>query len=187
MDFRVWILDWRLLAIWFVVAAAVGAQAAADPAVIRSRQSGPWSAAATWEGGRVPAAGARVLILGGHTVTYDVKSDEVIRAINVSGRLKFARDRDTLLNTGLIKIEAGDVYSENGFDCEGHFDEVDPDQPRATLAVGMPNEPIPAEYHGNHPAAFCRRARQAVLPGDRLLRRADGFSRGAAALALGSS
>jgi hypothetical protein len=119
---------------------------AEEPPVIRSTASGPWSAAATWEGGKVPAAGARVLVLGGHTVTYDVKSDAVIRAINISGTLAFAQDRDTLLNCGLIKIEAGDIYSENGFDCEGHFDEVDPDQPRATLRVGTPNEPLPAQH-----------------------------------------
>src|SRR5688572_18370908 len=96
---------------------AASAFAADGPEVIKSKQSGPWSAAATWEGGNVPAAGARVLILGAHTVTYDVKSDDVIRAINIAGTLTFARDRDTLLNTGLIKIEAIDAFSENGFDC----------------------------------------------------------------------
>ncbi|MCI0360113.1 MAG: G8 domain-containing protein, partial [Planctomycetaceae bacterium] len=121
-------------------------QAADGPAVIRSAKSGPWSAGATWEGGQVPGAGARVMVASSHTVTYDVSSDAVIRAINVSGTLAFARDRDTLLNTGLIKIEANDAFSENGFDCEGHFDEVDPDKPRATLQVGTPNEPIPAEH-----------------------------------------
>jgi hypothetical protein len=72
------------------------------------------------------------MIASGHTVTYDVESDAVIRAINVSGTLAFARDRDTLL--------------KNGFDCEGHFDEIDPTKPRATLQVGTPGDPIPAEH-----------------------------------------
>ncbi len=125
---------------------AVGASAAEGPAVTRSAKSGAWSDAATWEEGQVPGAGSRVLILGEHTVTYDVKSDAVIRAINVAGTLTFSRDRDTLLNTGLIKIEAIDSFSENGFDCEGHFDEPAAGQPRATLQVGTLNEPIPAEH-----------------------------------------
>ena len=142
---------WRMFVLTFscfpvVLALTVQAIAAEEPSVIRSAASGPWSAAATWEGGKVPGAGSRVLVLGAHTVTYDVKSDEIIRAINISGTLAFAQDRDTLLNCGLIKIEAGDVYSENGFDCEGHFDEVDPYQPRATLQVGTPAEPMPAQF-----------------------------------------
>ena len=119
-------------------------QADDGPPVTRSAKSGRWSEAATWDSGKVPPAGARVLIMSGHTVTYDVKSDDVIRAINVAGTLAFAKDRDTLLNTGLIKIEAIDAFSENGFDCEGHFDEVDPNVPRATLQVGSPNEPVSA-------------------------------------------
>jgi hypothetical protein len=125
---------------------AAGLSAAEGPAVIRSAKSGAWSVAATWEGGRVPGGGDRVLILGEHTVTYDVKSDAVVRAINIAGTLTFARNRDTLLNTGLIKIEAIDSFSENGFDCEGHFDEPAPGQPRATLEVGTANDPIPAEH-----------------------------------------
>ena len=146
LGLRFWILDLRPLAVCIVAAMAHSVQAADEPAVIKSRESGPWSAAATWEGGAVPGAGARVLILGGHTVTYDVHFGDVIRAVNISGTLQFAHDKDTLLNCGLIKIEAGDIYSESGFDCDGHFDEVDPNQPRATLAVGLPGEPIPAEH-----------------------------------------
>jgi hypothetical protein len=130
-----------------VVALLVGTSWAADgPAVIRSAGSGPWSAAATWEGGQVPGAGTRVLVLSGHVVTYDVKSDAVIRAINVAGTLAFAHDRDTLLNTGLIKIEGIDAFSENGFDCEGHFDEPEAGQPRATLQIGTPSAPISADH-----------------------------------------
>lgn len=56
---------------------------AADPpltGVIRSGQSGPWSASATWEGGKVPGAGARVLIRQGHRVVDDLQTYQVIRA-----------------------------------------------------------------------------------------------------------
>jgi hypothetical protein len=41
-------------------AAGKGSEKNDTPGLIRSSRSGPWSAAATWEGGKVPAAGARV-------------------------------------------------------------------------------------------------------------------------------
>ena len=39
--------------------------AKAAPAIIRSAKSGPWSAAATWEGGKIPGPGARVQVRTG--------------------------------------------------------------------------------------------------------------------------
>src|SRR4051794_16065925 len=50
--------------------------AAEQPTVplIRSAQSGPWSAPTTWEGGHVPGTAARVQVREGHTVVYDVSS-----------------------------------------------------------------------------------------------------------------
>jgi len=74
--------------------AAHQAAAAADlPPVVRSARGGPWSAADTWEGGKVPAAGARVLIRAGHVVVYDRNSDEAIRSVHIAGALTFAPDR----------------------------------------------------------------------------------------------
>src|SRR5262245_28919445 len=70
----------------------------AAPPVVRSARSGPWSAAATWEGGKVPGAGARAQVRTGHTVLYDLKTDQVIRSIHVAGTLTFARDKDTRLD-----------------------------------------------------------------------------------------
>src|SRR4051812_24401725 len=91
-----------------------GAHDAAVPAsVTRSAASGPWSAAATWEGGKVPAIGARVLIRPGHLVTYDVKSEAAIRAVQIGGTLTFARDRDTLLCAGLVRVAPGEVFMES--------------------------------------------------------------------------
>src|SRR5262249_18034265 len=78
------------------------------PPVVRSAGSGFWSAPATWEGGKIPAAGARVQVRAGHTVTYDLKSARVIRSIHVAGTLTFARDKDTRLDVGLIKVQPGD-------------------------------------------------------------------------------
>src|SRR6476620_1461376 len=95
-------------------------------ALIRSAASGPWSAPTTWQGGKVPGAGSRVQVRTGHTVTYDVSSDQVIRLIHGAGTLRFDPSRDTRLDVGLIKIQSGDDSSENGFDCDAHAPMVDP-------------------------------------------------------------
>lgn len=111
--------------------------------VIQTAKSGPWSDRATWVGGRVPGAGAKVLVRSAHTVTYDVESDEAVRAINVSGTMKFSRQRNTRLVVGLLKIQSGDLYSENGFDCDVHLEEHPTSSLRAALEVGTADEPIP--------------------------------------------
>src|SRR5262249_5005579 len=117
-------------------------QAADPPALIRSAKDGAWSSPATWEGGLVPAAGARVQVREGHTVFYDLNSEQVIRSIHVAGTLTFARDKDTRLDVGLIKIQPGNDASENGFDCDAHAMELPPDKPRPALEVGTPEEPV---------------------------------------------
>src|ERR1051325_8601472 len=94
----------------------------ASPAdVIKSAKSGSWSEAATWEGGSVPGAGAKVLVRPGHTVLYDVVSDQALRGVYVGGTLRFATDRDTRLDTGVIKVQAGEDCVEDGFTCDVHL------------------------------------------------------------------
>lgn len=115
-------------------------------AIVRSVQSGPWSSSATWEGGKLPGAGARVLICEGHRIVYDLHSDQAIRGINVAGVLSFATDKDTRLDVGLIKIQASAEYSEEGFECEAHLAAVDPTKPRPALEVGTPETPVPAKF-----------------------------------------
>ena len=51
-------------------------------------------------------------------VTYDVQTAEPIRSIHVAGTLRFDPEKDTRLEVGLIKIQAGDDAGESGFDCE---------------------------------------------------------------------
>src|SRR5262245_32544731 len=118
----------------------------APPPIVRTARSGPWSAPGTWETGKVPAAGAKIQIRSGHTVIYDLKSDQVIRSIHVAGTLTFARDKDTRLDVGLIKIQAGEDASEDGFNCDAHVKEPDPSAPRPALEVGTANDPIPAGH-----------------------------------------
>ena len=100
---------------------------------------------ATWEGGKVPAQGNRVQVRTGHTVAYDVNSDQVIRSIHVAG-VSFSRDKDTRLDVGLIKIQPGDDASENGFDCDAHLTRLADLAEKAmpALEVGTPDHPIPA-------------------------------------------
>src|SRR5262245_31488380 len=115
-------------------------------AVIRSARSGAWSAAATWEGDKTPGAGSRVLIREGHRIVYDVKSVQAIRAIHISSTLRFGPDRDTRLGVGLIRIQAGEKCSEEGFDCDAHVEAPDGAKPQAALQVGTPERPIDARH-----------------------------------------
>src|SRR5690348_7146947 len=70
---------------------------------LKSAKSGSWSSPATW-GGRVPAQGDFVQIQPGHEITYDAWSEDAIRMVHIQGALSFARDRNTRLDAGLIKI-----------------------------------------------------------------------------------
>jgi hypothetical protein len=113
---------------------------------VRSTRSGPWSAPATWEGGKVPTAGSKVQIRAGHTVAYDLNSGQVIRSIHVAGTLTFAGARDTRLDVGLIKVQPGEEATEEGFDCDAHAAEPEPGKPRPALEVGTPDQPIDAKH-----------------------------------------
>jgi len=138
---------WSLVALAMLVSTSLTfADAPKKTEVIRSAKSGAWSNPATWEGEKVPAAGARVLVKSGHVVKYDVASDAVIRAISVSGVLSFANDKDTRLEVGLLKVQPGNEYSEEGFDCDAHIAEPDANSPKAALEVGTPLQPINAKY-----------------------------------------
>ena len=126
-------------AFWTILACR---SVAADvPPLVRSAHGGRWSAPDTWEGGKVPPAGARVQIRPGHVVVYDRQSDQAIRALFIAGMLTFAPDRDTRLDVGLIRIQAGDDLREEGFDCDAHLAEPDPAAPRPALKSARPTGP----------------------------------------------
>lgn len=118
----------------------------------RSVRSGAWSDAATWEPAVVPKDQARVLVSAGTRVLYDVESERVVRLLQVAGELKFARDRNTTLNVGLLKVQNSERCSENGFRCDLHALTDDgepaaaPGGTRAALEVGTIEEPIPAAF-----------------------------------------
>ncbi|HND53725.1 MAG TPA: G8 domain-containing protein, partial [Pirellulaceae bacterium] len=126
--------------------AATASSTGSDIPVVRSARSGPWSASATWDGGKVPSHGVKVQIRAGHAVTYDVEADDktVIRSVFVAGELKFATDKNTRLNVGLLKIEASDSTVEEGFDCDEHVEPLASGKPRPALLVGTPEQPVAA-------------------------------------------
>jgi len=134
------------VAFWSAMIGSGQPIASAEPPLIRSAGSGRWSEAATWQGGKVPSSGSRVQVKAGHVVTYDVKTTGAIRSIHVAGTLNFDLERDTQLDVGLIKIQAGDDPVESGFDCENHVTAPDPGRPRAALEVGTPDHPIAREH-----------------------------------------
>lgn len=108
---------------------------AQTPKIVRSAQGGSWSDAATWEGGKIPETGTKVLVREGHAVVYDVKSAVVLRSLHIAGMLVFATDKDTELNVGLIKIQHGESTDEAGFDCAVHPKENEAARSLAAPAV----------------------------------------------------
>lgn len=119
---------------------------------LKSIRSGAWSDSATWDAGRVPGEGERVLVSAGTRVGYDVESEAVIRLLQVAGELAFARDRNTALNVGLLKVQNSERCSENGFRCDLHA-VTEEGEPSAApggvmpaLEVGTREEPIPAGF-----------------------------------------
>ncbi len=119
---------------------------------IQSVRDGDWSDPRTWEPERVPRADDRVLVTRDTHVRYDVESKDVIRLVQVMGALQFARDRNTELNVGLLKVQNSPHCSESGFACD--FAHVNlageptgvPQGAMPLLEIGTPDAPIPAEY-----------------------------------------
>ena len=130
--------------------AAEGAQpkqpAKGDVVVFHARtaQSGQWSDVKTWEGGRQPQAGDYVQVRAGHAVTYDVNSAAALRMLHVAGKLTFSREKSTLLDVGLIKIEPSETTTEDGFDCHEEAPALAVDDSISALEIGTLTSPIPS-------------------------------------------
>ena len=83
-------------------------------------------------------------IRAGHVVLFDTTAN--VRAVFIAGTLSFARDRDTRLDVGLIKIQAGEDTTEEGFDCDAHLPDADPTKPKPALEVGTREWPVEAKH-----------------------------------------
>src|SRR5438132_10316377 len=139
----------QIVAILCLIAPTAMAQPA-SPVVhfdVRSAKSGKWSDAATWVGKHVPGSGDSVQVRSGHVVTYDVNSEDAVRVLHVAGTLRFARNKSTRLNVGLLKVQPGEECREDGFNCHEMADVPDVSSakmPNAVLEIGTQENPIPA-------------------------------------------
>jgi hypothetical protein len=79
-------------------------------------------------------------------VTYNVESHATLRLVQIAGELEFARDRNTLLEAGLITITTSEEPSEEGFDCHAIPPTPDAGQARPALFIGRPGAPMPAQF-----------------------------------------
>jgi hypothetical protein len=133
-----------LLALSFAASASLFA--AAEPVHFNARtcRSGKWSEPATWADGRQPKAGDFVQVRTGHTVVYDVESAEALRMVHVAGALRFATDRNTRLDVGLLKVAEGEETTEDGFNCHDDPAPAPPGNSQATLEIGSQSQPVPA-------------------------------------------
>lgn len=91
-------------------------------ASVVSRQSGEWGSGETWSTGRPPAAGERVLIAPGTTVTVMAQHDEAVGCVAVEGLLRFATDRSSRLVVGTLMV-----------------------MPEGTLEMGRADAPVAAD------------------------------------------
>ena len=75
-------MRWTRFLFLFAAVTLLAAAALAEPPgvryTIRSARSGAWSDARTWAEGRLPGAGDVVQVRAGHTVRYDVVSDQAL-------------------------------------------------------------------------------------------------------------
>lgn len=137
-------VDPMRFALFFLVCSAMPIVAEDLAPVVKSTKSGAWSDPKTWSQFKVPSTGDRVLIQHGHHVVYDADSKAVIRGISISGTLQFSHDRNTRLEVGLLTVNSGNVYTEEGFDCEAHVEAPAENQAPPTLQIGTQAQPIAA-------------------------------------------
>ena len=69
--------------------------------------SGDWSSPSTWQGGRIPDEGSRVLIPDGVVLTLDGEMTSSLKWLRVNGELRFATDRDTELRVDTLVTAPG--------------------------------------------------------------------------------
>ena len=94
-----------------------------ESTTIQSVASGAWSNPSIWSLGRVPAAGDRVGIAAGTSVSYDVVNDSALNCLGVNGAMTFAVDRNTRINVGTLMVMSA-----------------------GTLTIGTVAAPLPAAY-----------------------------------------
>lgn len=134
---------------------------------VRSNHSGRWSDPNTWSGHRLPKSGDYVQIRTGHSVLFDVESDEPLRMVHVAGTLRFDRSRSTRMAVSLLKIQAGETTTEDGFNCALHETVMAPpltSSPRPALEIGTAVNPIPVNVTATIRLVYFPGADRETLP-----------------------
>ena len=131
------------LCLAFVIIASFPNSVDAPP--VHTVKSGLWSDPSIWEFKKIPRTGDKVVIRMGHKVLYDVSSTEVIRGMQIGGELRFDPAKNTLLEIGLIRIQPGNEYSEEGFECDAHFASNGNPMEMPVFEVGSSSNPINAD------------------------------------------
>ncbi|MGM0740504.1 MAG: G8 domain-containing protein [Pseudomonadota bacterium] len=145
-------------------------------------RDGDWFDPDTWHEGRIPDAGAKVLVPKGVSVRYDGESDESLFTVRVDGELSFATDTDTrmLLDTmvvsssGVLEIGTednpvqGDVKAEIIIANNG---DIDVGWDPALLSRGIISHGQ-AEIHGAAKTAYTK-VSDAPMAGDTEIRLAE--------------
>lgn len=88
----------------------------------------------------------------------DVVSRDGLRMLHLAGTLTFSREKSTLLEVGLIKIEPGETATEDGFDCHAEFP-----TPPTKSTPKLPSTPPPTVTAKQVQANY--RKRQKLLQG----------------------
>jgi hypothetical protein len=76
-----------------------------DSFTIGNIASGSWSNPQTWENGRLPTDGDKVIIRQGTLVTYDLQHSSILAKVIVKGKLDFTRMKSTTITFGNMTIE----------------------------------------------------------------------------------
>lgn len=66
--------------------------------------SGNWSDARIWKDGKVPGAGARVVVSAGTVVSFDAFQTAALKTLRIDGTLSFAADRNTQLKADTVVV-----------------------------------------------------------------------------------
>ena len=124
--------------------------AAAEPKaapVIRSTRSGPWSAAATWEGGKVPGAGSARPQSGRAMRSSSTRSpsSRSVRS-TLPARCRLPATRTPGSTSASSRFRPATSPAKTASTATPTWPTPDADMPRPALEVGTPDRPIDAKH-----------------------------------------
>lgn len=143
---------------------------------------GDWFDPDTWYNGEIPGEGAKVLIPGGVSVTYDGESDASLFTVRVDGELSFATDKDTKMvvdtmivdPSGRLEIGTEDNPVQDHVDAQiiiANNGDIDVGWDPSLLSRGVISHGQ-VEIHGAEKTAYLKVA-EAPMAGDKTIELAE--------------